>query len=180
MLLCWTTRTQRWHHGQDGQEPRHQKQRIRCRSAQKQYSSEVCYLHTLNMPDKICANDKTDSSKESSISVTPDEAGRPVTESHTMQPERSGPWSEQAKRAFTNKERSEYLDPCQAAAKLSIKCLLRNNGDKSFCGDYFQYETAKMIPARAFLLIQSHRAYRDCKQEWVGNAWFRCMLRWQC
>lgn len=36
------------------------------------------------------------------------------------------------------KSRSEYYDPCQEAASKSIKCLHRNGGDKTMCGDYFQ------------------------------------------
>ncbi len=34
---------------------------------------------------------------------------------------------------------SEFLDPCQEAAAKSIKCLNRNDGDRSMCQDYFQY-----------------------------------------
>ncbi|KAI5850073.1 hypothetical protein BZA05DRAFT_400836 [Tricharina praecox] len=49
---------------------------------------------------------------------------------------------------FQSKQRSEYFDPCQAAAERSLKCLHRNKGDKEFCSDYFQ-------------------AYRDCKKRWT-------------
>lgn len=45
------------------------------------------------------------------------------------------------------KERSEYFDPCQEAAQLSIKCLHRNAGDKSFCGDYFQFVLPYTAPS---------------------------------
>ncbi|KAF4976741.1 hypothetical protein FZEAL_6637 [Fusarium zealandicum] len=57
------------------------------------------------------------------------------------------------------KSKSEFYDPCQEAAKKSYKCLFRNGGDKSMCGEYFQ-------------------AYRDCKQAWTekrkkeGGGWF--------
>ncbi|KAF6838333.1 cytochrome c oxidase-assembly factor cox23 [Colletotrichum plurivorum] len=43
------------------------------------------------------------------------------------------------------KSKSEYFDPCQEFAQKSIRCLHRNGGDRSMCGDYFQ-------------------AYRDCKK----------------
>lgn len=37
-----------------------------------------------------------------------------------------------------SKSKSEFYDPCQEAAQRSYKCLYRNNGDKSMCGEYFQ------------------------------------------
>ncbi|OBR04336.1 Cytochrome c oxidase-assembly factor cox-23 [Colletotrichum higginsianum IMI 349063] len=54
----------------------------------------------------------------------------------------------ESKAKFENKAKSEYFDPCQELAQKSIKCLHRNGGDKTMCGDYFQ-------------------AYRDCKKAWV-------------
>ncbi|CAI6099598.1 unnamed protein product [Clonostachys chloroleuca] len=60
----------------------------------------------------------------------------------------SAVWDKQTRRKFENKSTSEFYDPCQAAAQQSYKCLFRNGGDKSMCGEYFQ-------------------AYRDCKQAWV-------------
>uniref|UniRef100_A0A8H7N327 CHCH domain-containing protein n=1 Tax=Bionectria ochroleuca TaxID=29856 RepID=A0A8H7N327_BIOOC len=57
----------------------------------------------------------------------------------------SAVWDKQTRR---NKSTSEFYDPCQAAAQQSYKCLFRNGGDKSMCGEYFQ-------------------AYRDCKQAWT-------------
>ncbi|SPN96586.1 related to COX23 Protein that functions in mitochondrial copper homeostasis and is essential for functional cytochrome oxidase expression [Cephalotrichum gorgonifer] len=48
------------------------------------------------------------------------------------------PWSNEQKEKFQGKGVSEYYDPCQEAANKSIKCLHRNGGDKSMCGDYFQ------------------------------------------
>lgn len=36
------------------------------------------------------------------------------------------------------KSKSEFYDPCQEAAQRSYKCLYRNGGDKSMCGEYFQ------------------------------------------
>ncbi|KAF2857778.1 mitochondrial cytochrome c oxidase assembly factor [Piedraia hortae CBS 480.64] len=56
-------------------------------------------------------------------------------------------WQKSTKR-FQNKRHSEYFDPCQEAANRSLKCLRRNEGDKSLCADYFQ-------------------AYKDCKKQWV-------------
>jgi len=58
------------------------------------------------------------------------------------------PWNEETKQKFNNKSKSQYYDPCQEAAQRSYKCLYRNNGDKSMCGEYFQ-------------------AYRDCKAAWT-------------
>lgn len=37
------------------------------------------------------------------------------------------------------KSKSEFYDPCQEAAQRSYKCLYRNGGDKSMCGEYFQF-----------------------------------------
>ncbi|KAK4112367.1 hypothetical protein N656DRAFT_679192, partial [Canariomyces notabilis] len=58
------------------------------------------------------------------------------------------PWNPETKNKFESKSRSEFLDPCQEAASRSIRCLHRNGGDRTMCGDYFQ-------------------AYRDCKKAWV-------------
>ncbi|KAI5463564.1 hypothetical protein BGZ63DRAFT_195380 [Mariannaea sp. PMI_226] len=38
----------------------------------------------------------------------------------------------------SSKSSSEYYDPCQEAAQRSYRCLFRNGGDKSMCGEYFQ------------------------------------------
>ncbi|OIW22607.1 hypothetical protein CONLIGDRAFT_216918 [Coniochaeta ligniaria NRRL 30616] len=59
-----------------------------------------------------------------------------------------GPWNKETKAKFESKDRSQWLDPCQAAAERSIRCLHRNGGDRALCTDYFQ-------------------AYRDCKKEWL-------------
>ncbi|KAL2114880.1 hypothetical protein VTJ04DRAFT_10543 [Mycothermus thermophilus] len=59
-----------------------------------------------------------------------------------------GPWNQETKEKFQNKDRSAFLDPCQEAAARSIRCLHRNGGDRSMCSDFFQ-------------------AYRDCKKEWI-------------
>ncbi|KAK3400492.1 hypothetical protein B0T20DRAFT_476606 [Sordaria brevicollis] len=58
------------------------------------------------------------------------------------------PWNEETKSKFEGKSRSEYLDPCQEAAQRSIRCLHRNQGDRTMCSDYFE-------------------AYRDCKRLWI-------------
>ncbi|KAK2073265.1 hypothetical protein P8C59_007556 [Phyllachora maydis] len=60
------------------------------------------------------------------------------------------PWSEETKGKFKSKSKSKFLDPCQEAADKSIRCLRRNDGDRSMCQDYFQ-------------------AYRDCKKEWINK-----------
>ncbi|KJK80821.1 hypothetical protein H634G_03970 [Metarhizium anisopliae BRIP 53293] len=58
------------------------------------------------------------------------------------------PWNIKSKEKFETKSKSEFYDPCQEAAQRSYKCLYRNGGDKSMCGEYFQ-------------------AYRDCKAAWT-------------
>ncbi|KAK4124352.1 hypothetical protein N657DRAFT_644574 [Parathielavia appendiculata] len=60
----------------------------------------------------------------------------------------AGPWDKETKQKFEDKDRSEFLDPCQEAAARSIRCLHRNAGDRQMCSDYFQ-------------------AYRDCKKAWI-------------
>ncbi|KAL6862494.1 Mitochondrial copper homeostasis protein [Amphichorda felina] len=49
-----------------------------------------------------------------------------------------GPWDDKTRRKFENKSKSEFYDPCQEAAQRSYKCLFRNNGDRTMCGEYFQ------------------------------------------
>ncbi|KJZ80074.1 Cytochrome c oxidase-assembly factor COX23 [Hirsutella minnesotensis 3608] len=58
------------------------------------------------------------------------------------------PWDDKTKQKFETKSKSEYYDPCQEAAQRSYKCLYRNGGDKSMCGEYFE-------------------AYRECKKAWT-------------
>ncbi|KAH9461858.1 hypothetical protein MJO28_003373 [Puccinia striiformis f. sp. tritici] len=45
---------------------------------------------------------------------------------------------------------SKLVDPCQAARKASLKCLDRNNYDKSLCYDYFE-------------------VYRECQKRWIDS-----------
>ncbi|PHH92170.1 hypothetical protein CDD83_8556 [Cordyceps sp. RAO-2017] len=67
----------------------------------------------------------------------------------TNPPESSAdPWDDKTRDRFESKPKSEFYDPCQEAAQRSFKCLYRNSGDKSMCGEYFQ-------------------AYRECKQVWT-------------
>ncbi|KAK7450063.1 cytochrome c oxidase-assembly factor cox-23 [Colletotrichum acutatum] len=76
----------------------------------------------------------------------------------TAAPEKVDETYTESKAKFEGKAKSEYFDPCQELAQKSIKCLHRNGGDRTMCGDYFQ-------------------AYRDCKKAWV-----RCFppsLRWR-
>ncbi|KAF9884167.1 Mitochondrial copper homeostasis protein [Aspergillus nanangensis] len=56
-------------------------------------------------------------------------------------------------RKFSNKNASEYYDPCQDFADRSLKCMKRNGSDREMCGDYFQ-------------------AYRDCKKQWLTQKKF--------
>ncbi|KAG5979308.1 hypothetical protein E4U55_005312 [Claviceps digitariae] len=58
------------------------------------------------------------------------------------------PWSDEVKQKFESKSKSKFYDPCQEAAQRSYRCLYRNGGDKSMCGEYFQ-------------------AYKDCKTAWT-------------
>ncbi|KAH7914843.1 hypothetical protein BJ138DRAFT_999192 [Hygrophoropsis aurantiaca] len=45
---------------------------------------------------------------------------------------------------------SKHTDPCEDAAKASMKCMDRNSYDREKCMDFFQ-------------------AYRDCKKEWLNQ-----------
>ncbi|OJJ41108.1 hypothetical protein ASPWEDRAFT_73514, partial [Aspergillus wentii DTO 134E9] len=63
--------------------------------------------------------------------------------------ESDGVWGKSGQR-FSNKNASEYYDPCQEFATRSLQCMKRNAFDREMCGDYFQ-------------------AYRDCKKEWVSR-----------
>ncbi|CAH0036254.1 unnamed protein product [Clonostachys rhizophaga] len=77
----------------------------------------------------------------------------------------SAVWDKQTRR---NKSTSEFYDPCQAAAQQSYKCLFRNGGDKSMCGEYFQYvQMGRPRLKERIELTTMIRAYRDCKQAWV-------------
>jgi cytochrome c oxidase assembly protein subunit 23 len=73
---------------------------------------------------------KVDYTKDGSYKFYPD---NPVEEEH--------------KAAFLSKRPSEFYEPCLEASKMSLRCLDRNNYDKSMCTEYF-------------------RAYRECKKEW--------------
>lgn len=58
--------------------------------------------------------------------------------------------SSQAERdAFRTKAPSKFYDPCGPASQASMKCLDRNNYDKSKCQEAFN-------------------AYKECKRIWVG------------
>jgi hypothetical protein len=50
--------------------------------------------------------------------------------------------SKQRLRPSFSKRNSEFHDPCQEAAERSHRCLQRNNFDKTFCKDYFEYGLA--------------------------------------
>ncbi|KAL7793058.1 hypothetical protein V8C37DRAFT_111237 [Trichoderma ceciliae] len=94
--------------------------------------------------------------------------------SSESQTAKNGPWTEETKQKFESKSKSEFYDPCQEAAQRSYKCLYRNNGDKSMCGEYFQYvltsqlwqwQLAPVVPGDEADVW--FRAYRDCKQAWT-------------
>jgi hypothetical protein len=40
---------------------------------------------------------------------------------------------------YFSKDYSKYFDPCQEAAERTYRCLTRNDGDRDFCKDYFEY-----------------------------------------
>jgi cytochrome c oxidase assembly protein subunit 23 len=50
---------------------------------------------------------------------------------------------------FKEKETTKYMNPCQLEEKQSMKCLDKNNYDKSKC-EYFFLQ------------------YRECKKQWVS------------
>ncbi|KAF2710574.1 hypothetical protein K504DRAFT_466981 [Pleomassaria siparia CBS 279.74] len=70
-----------------------------------------------------------------------------ASDKSTSTPEVTDQWSGPTATRFENKAYSEYFDPCQDAAKRSIRCLHRNGGERAMCTDFFQ-------------------AYRDCKEQW--------------
>ena len=107
----------------------------------------------------------------------------------------------------SSKNASEYYDPCQDFADRSLKCMKRNGFDREMCHDYFQYvkisnpgglvaalksEMPETIISGSFIssLTDSltHRAYRDCKKNWVSYviffscwvlyAWLSCEPGW--
>jgi cytochrome c oxidase assembly protein subunit 23 len=51
---------------------------------------------------------------------------------------------------FKKKETTKYMNPCEMEEKQSMKCLDKNNYDKSKCEYYF---------------LQ----YRECKKQWVSS-----------
>ncbi|GAM84083.1 hypothetical protein ANO11243_020750 [Dothideomycetidae sp. 11243] len=79
-----------------------------------------------------------------SSSSSPTES--PSSSSSTSTTTKSTEWDTSGER-FKSKRNSEYLDPCQAAADRSLKCLRRNGGARDMCVDYFD-------------------AYRECKKAW--------------
>ncbi|KAI8685274.1 Mitochondrial copper homeostasis protein [Fusarium solani] len=93
------------------------------------------------------------------MSSTPQDTKQEAAEAPKPTEAGSDAWSDDKRRKFETKSKSEYYDPCQEAAQRSYRCLFRNGGDKSMCGEYFQ-------------------AYRDCKQAWTdkrrkeGGGWF--------
>ncbi|CAM1511996.1 Fc.00g095090.m01.CDS01 [Cosmosporella sp. VM-42] len=83
------------------------------------------------------------------MSSTPQDSAEPKEPAKGVE-STADPWNDDKRRKFETKSKSEYFDPCQEAAQRSYKCLFRNGGDKSMCGEYFQ-------------------AYRDCKQAWTDK-----------
>ncbi|RUS27174.1 hypothetical protein BC938DRAFT_483627 [Jimgerdemannia flammicorona] len=51
---------------------------------------------------------------------------------------------------FKTKQASRYMNPCEVEEKASMKCLDKNNYDKTKC-EYFFLQ------------------YRECKKKWVSN-----------
>ena len=52
-------------------------------------------------------------------------------------------------RGYYTKAQSQYLDPCQAQTKASMKCMEANNFEKKRCTRFF-------------------KDYSDCKKKWVS------------
>ncbi|CAO3573974.1 unnamed protein product [Mortierella alpina] len=53
-------------------------------------------------------------------------------------------------KGYHAKAQSQYLDPCQAQTKASMKCMDENNYDKRRCTRYF-------------------KDYTDCKKKWMES-----------
>ncbi|KAF2666049.1 hypothetical protein BT63DRAFT_458414 [Microthyrium microscopicum] len=68
------------------------------------------------------------------------------------------PWTKENSKAFEAKDVSKYYDPCQEAAERTYRCLTRNDGDREFCRDYFEYDHSV-----------NHTQYRDCKKQWTAK-----------
>jgi len=60
------------------------------------------------------------------------------------------PTSKAEKDAFRTKGSSKFYDPCAHASQASMKCLDKNNYDRSKCQEAFD-------------------AYKECKRQWVGK-----------
>ncbi|KAL2691198.1 Mitochondrial copper homeostasis protein [[Neocosmospora] mangrovei] len=73
------------------------------------------------------------------MSSTPQDTKQETSEAPKPTENGSDAWSDDKRRKFETKSKSEYYDPCQEAAQRSYRCLFRNGGDKSMCGEYFQY-----------------------------------------
>ncbi|OBS21562.1 hypothetical protein FPOA_07898 [Fusarium poae] len=108
--------------------------------------------------DRICKTSSLPQTPSTMSSSTPKDAVDTAEPPKAKETE-SKVWSDDKRRKFETKSKSEFYDPCQEAAQASYRCLFRNGGDKNMCGEYFQ-------------------AYRDCKQEWTekrrkeGRGWF--------
>ena len=59
------------------------------------------------------------------------------------------PTTQTEKNIFRTKGSSKFYDPCGPASQASMKCLDKNNYDKSQCQEAFD-------------------AYKECKRIWVG------------
>ncbi|KAG0055728.1 Mitochondrial copper homeostasis protein [Gryganskiella cystojenkinii] len=53
-------------------------------------------------------------------------------------------------KGYYSKAQSQYLDPCQAQTKASMKCMEANNFDKKRCTRFF-------------------KDYSDCKKKWLES-----------
>jgi cytochrome c oxidase assembly protein subunit 23 len=61
------------------------------------------------------------------------------------------------KDAYRTKGASKYYDPCGVASQASMRCLDRNNYDRSKCKEAFN-------------------AYRECKRMWVHRQAVSCLI----
>ncbi|KAI9930904.1 hypothetical protein MW887_010555 [Aspergillus wentii] len=116
------------------------------------------------------------------------ESDQPQQQQQQQPAESDGVWGKSGQR-FSNKNASEYYDPCQEFATRSLQCMKRNAFDREMCGDYFQVDQMSATAVPDFwsswqfapplaavstifdmLLIEFfYRAYRDCKKEWLTN-----------
>ncbi|ODQ51835.1 hypothetical protein SAICODRAFT_31160 [Saitoella complicata NRRL Y-17804] len=72
------------------------------------------------------------------------------------------PNSAENKKKFREKQPSQFVDPCSEASKAAMKCLDRNDYDKSLCGSYF----AAVRECKKIWLEERKREKREASKVW--------------